>query len=187
MTVPGGGELYPVLLGAAWARLPLVVRRLHQNVGARGRVTIEPGRHWPARVLARILGFPPPGTDVPTRLDVGRRDGEQVWSRRFGEHTMVSRQRPGPSNLLAERFGAVECCFRLVPTARGIDYDLVGTALVLGGRRLRLPRTLAPHVSARTWAENDAMGLDVSINAPLFGRLLRYHGVVSPESEEDRT
>jgi hypothetical protein len=31
------------------------------------------------------------------------------------------------------------------------------------------------------------MGLDVSISAPLFGRLLRYHGVVSPEADEART
>jgi hypothetical protein len=187
MSVPGGGELYPVLLGAAWAELPLVVRRLHQNVSARGRVTIEHGRGWPARLLARLLGFPPAGNEVPTRLEVARGDGEQVWSRRFGEHTMVSRQRLGPSNLLAERFGSFECWFRLRATTAGIDYDLTGTSLVLGGLRLRLPRALAPHVRARTWAANDAMGLDVSISAPLFGRLLRYHGVVSPEADEART
>jgi hypothetical protein len=187
MSVPGDGQIYPVLLGAAWAGLPPVVRRLHQEGRACGRVTIELGRPWPSRLLARLLGFPPAGDQVPTRLEVARGDAEQVWSRRFGEHTMTSRQRLSSSNLLAECFGALECCFRLRTTTAGIDYDFVGTSLVLGGLRLRLPRALAPHVLARTWAEDDAMGLDVSIRAPLFGRLLRYHGVVSPEAGEART
>jgi hypothetical protein len=97
---------------------------------------------------------------------------------------MISRQRLSPSNQLVERFGAFECCFRLHATAAGIDYEIRGTTLVLGGLRLRLPQALAPQVGARTWAEDDAMGLDVAISAPLFGRLLRYHGVVSPESDE---
>jgi hypothetical protein len=100
---------------------------------------------------------------------------------------MTSRQRLSPPNLLAERLGAFECCFRLRATVAGIDYDFVGTSLVLGGLRLPLPRALAPQVLARTWATNDAMGLDVSIGAPLFGRLLRYHGVVSPEADEAST
>jgi hypothetical protein len=150
-------------------------------------VTIELGRHWPSRLIARLLGFPPGGDEVPTRLEVADGDAEQVWSRQFGDHTMTSRQRLSPPNLLAERLGAFECCFRLRATVAGIDYDFVGTSLVLGGLRLPLPRALAPQVLARTWATNDAMGLDVSIGAPLFGRLLRYHGVVSPEADEAST
>jgi hypothetical protein len=187
MSVPGDGEIHPLLLGAAWAGLPAVVRRLHQEGRARGRVTIELGRHWPSRLIARLLGFPPGGDEVPTRLEVAGGDAEQVWSRQFGDHTMTSRQRLSPPNLLAERLGAFECCFRLRATVAGIDYDFVGTSLVLGGLRLPLPRALAPQVLARTWATNDAMGLDVSIGAPLFGRLLRYHGVVSPEADEAST
>jgi hypothetical protein len=182
MAVPPGEDLYPMLLGPAWDALPSVVRRLHREGHARGHLTIERGRRWPARLLAQLLGFPPAG-DVATRLAIERRGEEQVWSRRFGEHRMVSRQRLRAGDLLAERFGSLECSFRLRPTARGIDYDLVGVALALGGLRLPLPRRLAPRVDARTWAEEDEMGLDVAISAPLLGRILRYHGLLRPDDE----
>lgn len=179
-------DLYPTLLGSAWSALPPVVRRLHQEGTARGRVTIEGGRNWPARLLAQILGFPPAGREVETRLLIERRGEEQVWSRRFGEHTMVSRQGLRARGLLGERFGSFECLFRLRPTPLGIDYDLVGVGLALAGRRILLPRLLAPHGTARTWAEEDAMGLDASISMPLLGRILRYHGLVKPEGDEAR-
>jgi hypothetical protein len=175
-------DLYAELLGADWATLPPVVRRLHQEGHARGQVTIERGGHWPARLLARVLGFPAAGRAVATHLVVERRGEEQVWSRRFGEQVLASRQRRA-ADLLAERFGSFECLFRLRPTARGIDYDLVGAALALGGLRLALPRFLAPRGGATTWAEEDAMGLDVSLWAPVWGRILRYHGLMKPEAE----
>jgi hypothetical protein len=179
-------DLYPTLLGPAWSALPAVVRRLHQEGRARGQVTIERGRSGPARALARLLGFPPAGENVPTLLAVERLGDEQVWSRSFGGHTMSSRQRRGAGGLLLERFGSLECRFRLRPTASGIDYDLVGAALVLGGLRLPLPRGLSPQGAATTRAEGDAMGLDVSLTAPVLGRILRYHGRVRPEGDEVR-
>jgi Domain of unknown function (DUF4166) len=176
-------DLYPALLGPAWAALPLVVRRLHQEGRARGRVTIERGRPGPATWLARLLRFPPARENVATLLAVEDRGQDQVWSRCFGEHTLVSWQRRA-GDCLAERFGSFECVFRLHPNARGIDYDLVGAALAFGSLRVPLPRGLAPQVSARTWAEENGMGLDVSMSAPLFGRILRYHGLVRPEGDE---
>jgi hypothetical protein len=177
----GPAGLYAELLGSAWATVPAIVRRLHQEGRARGEVTIERGRSRPARWLGHLLGFPPSGENVATSLSVLRRGEEQVWSRRFGEHTLVSRQRLCPGGLLAERFGLFECRFRLRPTARGIDYDLVGAVLVLGGLRLPLPRSLSPRGGATTWALEDAMGLDVRLRAPLFGRVLSYHGLVRPD------
>jgi hypothetical protein len=145
-------------------------------------VTIERGEPAPARWLAHLLGFPPAGENVATSLSVERHGEEEIWSRRFGEHVLVSRQCLHPEGLLAERFGSFECRFRLRSTPRGIDYDLVGAALVLGGLRLPLPRRLSPQVEATTWALEDAMGLDVRLSAPLFGRVLRYHGLVRPEA-----
>ena len=186
MATPAQPDLYPQLLGSAWAALPEVVRRLHQEGRACGRVTIERGPRRPARWLARLLRLPPAGLEVPTFLVVTSRGDEQVWSRRFGEDALVSRQRCGPGGLLAERFSGFECVFRLRPTERGIDYDLAGTALVLGGLRLPLPRGLGPHVAATTRAEEDAMALDVSITVPLLGLILRYHGHVKPDDREAR-
>jgi hypothetical protein len=179
-------NLYATLLGSAWSTLPPVVRCLHQAGAARGQVTIEGGQNWPARILAQVLGFPSAAREVATQLVIERRGEEQVWSRRFGEHTMISRQRLRAGGLLAERFGAFECLFRLCPTSRGLDYDLVGVALAVAGRRMALPRFVALHGGARTWAEEDAMGIDVSISTPILGRLLRYHGLVRPESGEAR-
>ena len=146
-------------------------------------MTIERGRRGPARWVAGLLGFPPPGENVATLLVVERQGQEQVWSRHFGEHRMISRQRLHRGGQMAERLGAFECRFRLRPTPRGIDYEPVGAALVAGPLRLPLPRLLAPRVTATTWADERGMGLDVSISAPLLGRILRYHGFVTPEAE----
>jgi hypothetical protein len=179
-------DLYPTLLGPAWTALPLVVRQLHQEGRARGRVSIERGRRWPARLLAHLLGFPPIGDNLATVLTVEQRGDDQIWSRRFGEHTMISRQRLRAEGLVAERFGSFECSFRLRPTVRGIDYVLVGVAFHLGNLRLPLPRLLAPRGAARTWEEGDSMGLDVWIEAPLVGRIIRYYGLVKPEIDEVR-
>ena len=85
---------------------------------------------------------------------------------------------------MAERMGLLECRFRLRPTSRGLDYVQVGASLSVGPMRLSLPRFLGPRVTATTWAEERGMGLDVSVFAPIFGRVLRYHGVVAPEGEE---
>ena len=184
MVQPEGKDLYPALLGPAWAALPPVVRRLHQEGRACGRVTIERGRTGAARWLAQVLGLPPSGENVETLLAVERQGEEQAWSRRFGDHMMISRQRLYEGDQMAERMGAFECRFRLKATARGIDYEPAGVAVAWGWLRLPLPGPLGPRVTATTWAEARGMGLDVSIRAPLFGRVLRYHGFVSPEAGE---
>jgi uncharacterized protein DUF4166 len=181
---PAGDEgLYPDLLGPAWAALPRVVQKLHLEGRAQGALTIEGGGPALARWLARLLGFPPSGENVPTFLTVERHGRGQLWSRRFGGYTMTSRQRRLAGSLMAERLGSFECRFRLRPTPRGIDYEPVGAALVAGPLRLPLPRFLAPRVTATTWADNERMGLDVSVSAPLVGQVLRYHGFVTPEAE----
>ena len=184
MADASGPDLYAAMLGPAWGDLPPVVRRLHQVGRARGLLTIDRGRSAPARWLAGLLGFPRSGENVATLLVVEVRGAEQTWSRRFGGHELISRQRRDGGGQMAERMGFFECRFRLSPTARGLDYEQVGASLAVGPLRLPLGRRLGPRVTASTWAEERGMGLDVSVFAPLFGRVLRYHGVVAPEGDE---
>jgi hypothetical protein len=184
MADASGHDLYATMLGPAWATLPSAVRRLHQVGRARGRLTIERGQGAPVRWLAGLLGFPRSGENVATLLVVERRGAGQTWSRRFGEEVLISRQRRDGGGHMAERMGLFECRFRLSPTARGLDYEQVGACLAVGPLCLPLPHRLGPRVTASTWAEERGMGLDVSVFAPLFGRVLRYHGVVAPDSEE---
>ena len=92
-----------------------------------------------------------------------------------------SRQRLYAGHQMAERRAGFECRFRLRATPRGIDYEPAGVAIALGPLRVPLPPWLGPRVNATTWVDAQGMGLDVSLSAPLFGRVLRYHGVVTPE------
>ena len=110
--------------------------RSRSNAAAPGR------RGW----LAQLLGFPSRRREC---RDASLSSSVAAKSRsgrgRFGEHTMVSRQRlrarRACSPSASARSSAGSDCVR---PPRGIDYDLVGAALVLGGLRLPLPRCLSP-------------------------------------------
>lgn len=174
-------SLYAGVLGAAWAQLPSLVRRLHEEGCATGRFTIRRAG-GPLPAFAAWLGhFPPVGEEVPTRLMVRRDGAVQRWERSFGGHPLVTEQRAWEGGLLGERLGPVECVFRLRSMEGGIVYEQVGAWLCLGSWRLPLPRFLSPRVEAVTAAAPEGMRVQVKIGSALAGWLLTYEGVVNPE------
>jgi hypothetical protein len=176
-------SLYAGLLGPGWAGLPPIVRRLHEEGYATGHFTIRRGGGPLSALIGWVCRFPAAGEQVPTRLRV-RRDGDtQHWERSFGNHPLATVQRALQGGLLGERFGPVECVFRLRAVEQGIAYEQVSACLCLGPWRLPLPRVLAPRIEGLATEAPQGMRVHVRIGAAFVGWLLTYDGLVNPEEE----
>ena len=104
--------LYPQLLKSDFERLPRALREFHSKPGggrASGTVMV---RHV-SGLLARILGFPSSGDNIPVQLEVVSAGNEEVWIRRFGGVVRKSIQTQS-GDLLLEKAGPVRVFFRLL-------------------------------------------------------------------------
>jgi hypothetical protein len=104
--------LYPQLLKDDFERLPRVLREFHSRPGggrASGTVSV---RHENG-LLARLLGFPGSGDNIPAQLEVVSGENEEVWIRRFGGAVRRSIQSQA-GDLLLERAGLVRVLFRVL-------------------------------------------------------------------------
>jgi NAD(P)-dependent dehydrogenase (short-subunit alcohol dehydrogenase family) len=173
--------LFARVLGSTFGALPDAVQNAHHvdNVLVlEGRASIEGAKTLLARAIARLIGFPTDGCDVPVSVTMRVVDGGEEWTRVFGRARFRTRLTPlgGFPNRMIERFGP--CAFNLRLTARpdGLDY------VVISGRIgfVPLPTFLIPR-SAATERVDDAgcFQFDVPIALPGLGLLVRYHGRLS--------
>ena len=169
--------LYARVMGAAFDRLPVAVRVMHQVLrddGADGQATVIRGTNPLARMIATILRFPPAGRH---RLHVAfaERDGIEQWTRDFGGYRFSSRlsERNGR---LVERFGPLRFHFDLPGDDEGLRMDLRRWTVV----GIPLPLALAPRTEAREWADGDRFRFDVPIALPLIGLVVHYAGWLDP-------
>ena len=178
----GADPLYRRVLGDAWQTLPEPVRAMHDfrsDRVAEGRVTVERGDGFLARMVAALFGFPKAGSDVPVTVTFQPRNGMEVWRREFAGQLMRSAQEEGQGRferLLCERFGPF----------------VFGLALVIDGERMRLvvrrwsafgipmPRFLAPGGNAYEHAADGRFNFHVEISLPLIGDVVRYRGWLVP-------
>jgi Domain of unknown function (DUF4166)/Saccharopine dehydrogenase NADP binding domain len=175
--------LYRRLLGEAWSRLPVALQAMHDLDGeltAQGMATVDRGCGLVARLLARVMGFPPAGNDVPVTVSFSLRDGREHWKRTFAGHSFASTQEQGRGRferLLCERFGPLN----------------IGMALVVEADRMRLvirrwsfcgialPLVLAPRSDAYELAdEQGRFNFHVEISHPLMGLIVAYRGWLVP-------
>lgn len=178
---PRGAPLYRKLLGAAWEELPRAVREMHDGVRrAVGTATVERGGNPLAQLAGAMISFPRAGVydaSVTFHSDSMR----ETWRRRFGRFEFSSAQYEGEGRserLLCERFGALEFAMALV---------LDGDRMRLVTRRWRafgvpLPLWLAPRTDAYEAEEDGAFRFHVEIGHPLAGLIVRYRGLLKPES-----
>ena len=179
MTKPLG--LFPRVLGRDWDALPDVVKRGHElepEFHGRGTFTIVHGESWLLRVAARVMGMPPAGDAIATRLDVVSDDDELVWRRDFGGSRMDSRMYETDGRRIAERRGLVELCMRVTVEERAIVYRSDGARLRLGRVRVPLPSWLAPRIEGRVWEDGAAMRTRIRIDS-WMGPLVTYEGLLA--------
>ena len=179
-----GKALYPDLLGDAWETLPAEIRAMHEGTEmADGRAGVERGGGIVSRLMARLVGFPTAGTNVPVkvRFDIDK-DGE-TWTRTFGTMSFSSRQSAGrgrSERLLCEGFGPLTFAMALV--ADGNRLSLVLRRWSFFG--LPLPMWLCPRSNAYETVEDGRFRFHVEISHPVAGLIVRYRGWLEPASRQ---
>lgn len=178
VTRPLPPSLHARVMGARFNRLAPAVRAMHdvlRDGGARGEATVRAGSNPIARLVARIMRFPPPG-DHPLHLAFAERDGVERWTRDFGGRRFRSTL-SGHDGRLAERFGPLRFVFDLPGDEEG------GLRMVMRGWSafgVPLPLALAPRSEAREWEEAGRFRFDVPIALPLVGMIVHYTGWLAP-------
>jgi hypothetical protein len=170
--------LFPRVLGRDWDALPDVVKRGHElepEMHGHGAFTIVHGASWILRLAARMMGMPPAGDHVPTRLDVVSEGGELVWRRDFGGTHMDSRMYEIDGGRIAERRGPIEICMRITARDGAIVYRSDTVRLRIGPLRIPFPSFLAPRIEGRVWADGAAMHTRIRIDS-WMGMIVTYEG-----------
>lgn len=164
----------------AWAALPGAVRAVHSPgpwIALEGEARVEGAATLPARLVARLFGFPRAAERVPVRVEIEADAAGETWRRDFGGTRFRSRLSPAGSGFVWERFGPFR--FRL-----SVPSDAAGLGFVVRGWRLGplpLPARLAPRSEAREGVdEAGRFRFDVPIALPLVGRVVRYIGWLIP-------
>ncbi|ANM03188.1 saccharopine dehydrogenase protein [Rhizobium phaseoli] len=176
-----GLPLYHRVLGSAFERLPAAISAMHAGGHsgsarvASGRARVERGSGWLARIVARLIGFPPAGEDVPVTVRFAA-DGEtEIWTRDFGGKSFHSQQLEGKGrdrHLLTEVFGPFRVLMALVPEGERLR-------LVVRGWRfcgIPLPLFLAPGGETFEEAREGRFHFHVEIGGRLTGLVVRYTG-----------
>ncbi len=158
------GGLYAGALGAAAACVDPWVRALHLGTGDVVATGLLRRRRWRTR------------DEVPVLLWISRDGCRETWRRYLGDTALVTHHEPGPDGTVRERVGVLELTFRPEVIDGGIRFDHVATALLFGGRRLRLPPAIGPRVRARVRPGELGARVAVAVSVPLIGPVLTYHG-----------
>jgi hypothetical protein len=159
--------IYPRLLSADFEKLPLVLREFHAALGDRratGTVAIRHEHPW----LARMIGFPAAGSDIPVELHVAAGENQEVWVRWFGKSMRRSVQW-ADGDVLIEKAGAVRIAFRLSASEAGLRFESQ-TASVWG---IPLPLRMD------AWVRGKGASWELDVKIAHVGS---YHGMVAPAS-----
>ena len=175
--------LFRRLLGDAYDVLPDAIRKAHHIQGV---LVLEGKAHadGPDRVLGKVVAWlfrlPPPGLDMPVRVEMrSEDDGTETWTRIYPKVTMRSRLgNLDPATCqIDERFGPVAIRLEWRPADGGLSLRTI-SARIFG---IPLPGFLRPRTNATESADgNGVFRFDVRIALPLIGALAHYRGWLQP-------
>ena len=126
------------------------------------------------------MGFPKSGTAVPVTVTVTPDAIGETWERNFNGKRFSSHHSLGQGKWarhITERFGPIRIQMAILEDAGKLRIDTRGWSLF----RLPLPSFLKP--SGDVYETQDEQGrfvFHVDLNAPLLGRLCKYHGWLEP-------
>lgn len=170
--------LYVRAMGDRFDALSPAVSAMHDlygDGGAAGEGMVERGANPLARLIGRVMRFPPAGT-YPLHVAFAERDGTETWTRDFGPyrfHSTLSQR----GDRFVERFGPLRFAFALPSDDQGLAMVLAGWSAC----GIPLPRVLAPRIEAREWQdEAGRFRFLVAIRAPVIGAIIRYAGWLEP-------
>jgi hypothetical protein len=171
--------LYARVMGVDFDRLAPALKSIHgvlRDGGAAGRAVVHRGAHPIARMVAKIMRFPPAG-EHELHVHFSEDRGVERWTRDFGG-SRFSSSLSAVGSQIVERFGPLRFTFKL----SAVDGELAMSMTKWSLGPIRLPNWLAPRSPAREWEADGLFHFDVPIELPLVGRVIRYHGWLDPSS-----
>jgi len=169
------------VLGDLFTTLPVEVRTAHggETLLLTGKANADVGRGWMPALIRALFGFPRPGRDMPVSIAFSTdASGQDSWRRDFDGRRYSSRMKPGTgrrAGLLVERQQLFTWVFRLsVDADRRLILDVVA-ADVIG---IPMPSMLRPRCHAFETGADGKFTFDIVVDIPVFGRLIRYWGVM---------
>lgn len=183
ITAPAPKPAFETALGEDFRTLPAVTQAIHRPNPAlvwRGKGSAEAGSNPVSRLIGRVFGLPIAARNADLHVVIDQReDGTEDWARVWPGAIMRSAMAsPGPGNgRIEERFGPLAFILQMAAHETGIDMRIAGGRL-LG---IPLPLFLLPRTNATERADGNRHLFDVSVDLPLLGRLVRYHGWLAPK------
>lgn len=172
------GGIFQELLAHSFDALPPSIRKVHQSsshISLHGHCRVTRGKNLVARAMAFFAKLPPASENVPVHVAIRREGRFECWTRRFGEHEMMSTL-TAANGLLHEALGPVRFLFRLEGSAEGIAW----TPVHVKAAGIPLPAKLFRfNVSER--AEDGRYQFDVRVDVCGLGLLVHYQGWLEPD------
>ena len=168
--------LFHRLYGDALNRLPSPIVKLHDISGPRtwhGEAQVSQGGSRAARLICRMLGFPPPADRVKLTVTMEPAGEGEIWRRRFGVRPMTTTLKAGALP------GSVEERFWPFAAVSRVDADTAGVTQVLVALRvfgLPLPRWLWPKLDVRESADGTRYRFSVTAAFPGGAFIGHYEG-----------
>jgi saccharopine dehydrogenase-like NADP-dependent oxidoreductase len=170
--------LFARALGSAFTILPDAIQKAHHvddTLLLEGRATIDGAKMPLARAIARLIGFPSEGRDVPVNVTMRVVNDGEEWTRVFGRTQFRTRLTPinGCPRRLIERFGPCSFELHLTPRSDGLDYVITSGRISF----VPLPAFLIPRSLATERVDDTGrFHFDVLIALSGFGLLVHYRG-----------
>ncbi len=169
------------VLGAAFDQLPAEVKAAHDHPGQlllRGTANVEIGPGFLRWLACVVIGLPRRGNDQPTTVSLETdTKGTDHWHRNFNGRRYHSTLAAGTGRLagkLVEQQGPMTNVFALEAQPSRLIFRLERFAL-LG---IFLPAWLSPKCYAEETGHDGKFGFDITIDAPIVGRLVVYRGLL---------
>jgi hypothetical protein len=179
LTVEGHHDaLFRQALGPDFDALPEPVRALHRVHGRHvwsGEARVTRGPSFLAKLLCRIVGFPPRAERTPVSVTIERCGNTEVWQRNFGGkrfRTALGLAGTPGSGVVRERFGLMAFDIFLKRQDGGLAFP-VGRSYLLN---VPLPRRLLPVSETLEFADDGRFRFDVKVSVPGAGMLVHYQG-----------
>jgi len=172
-------HLYGRILGNSWNGLPTKIKNMHKNIDdteVQGLAVVQKGSGFLSGIIAKTIGFPETGTDIPVHVKFTIKDGVETWTRTFAGKSFFSIQSEGKGRskgLLMEQFGPLTFGLALVPERNDILRLVLREWYFLG---VKLPLWLGPRSTSYEQVKNKVFNFHVEISHPLTGIIVKYTG-----------
>ncbi len=177
--------VYEQVMGEAFTRLHPAI--IEQHLTGEGRIysgacKVTRGRNPLSHIVAAVIGFPKSGTDIPVSVTVVPTATGEKWTRNFGGKKFSSHHSLGRKKWarhVTEKFGIIAIHMAILEDAGDLRIEVQGWSIF----GFPLPRFLRP--GGDVYETHDDQGrfvFHVDLKAPLFGRLCKYEGWLTPDT-----